>query len=132
MQILPLFAVMQDPEPLIWFVFSTIAFLLLAGGVLRFSRTAASRLIAVGILLAITSVGYGGFASRDMAPGNVPVASAGYGGFVTQPAAILLSTGLMKIALILVLSGVACVVISSFGGSPAADAAKSKEPPNER
>jgi hypothetical protein len=97
---------MHDQESLIWFVFSTIAFLLLCGGVFRWSRTAASKLIALGILVAVVSVGYG----------------------VMPPTVIPLSAGLMKIAIILVLGGVACSVLSSL---PATDTTKAKEPVNE-
>jgi hypothetical protein len=115
MQILPFLAQMNEFRPsqgtYVWFVFSTIAFLLLGGGILGWGRTAASKLIALGVLVAVASVGYGGF--------------------VVPPAVIPLSIGLMKIAVILVLGGVACIVLSFLGCSSAADTAKSKEPLNE-
>ena len=96
----------HDPMPYVWFVFMTVAFLVLCGGVLRWSRTAASKLIALGILVAVVSVGYG---------------------FAVQPTVIPLSTGLMKIAVILVLGGVACSVLSSL---PSTDITKPKETVN--
>jgi hypothetical protein len=100
-----------DPETIILFVFATVAFLVLCGGVLRWSRTAATKLISLGILLAVLSVVYGA---------------------LIPPTAILLPGGLMKIALILVLGGVAGNVCSCVCSAPATDTAKPKEPADAR
>ncbi len=97
-------------QALAWFVFSTAAFLLLCGGILRWGRGIGFKLTALGILVAVLSVGYGGF---------------------ILPAAIVVgSGGLMKIAVILVLGGVACSVVPALTGSPCTDTAKPKEPVN--
>ena len=56
------------------------------------------------------------------------VVSVGYGGLIMPPTLIPLTAGLMKIAVLLVLGGVACTVLSALGGLPATDAAKPKEP----
>jgi hypothetical protein len=113
-QLPPLFAQMvafqSVADALVWFAVSTVVFLLLCGGVLRWSRTVASKLISLGILAAILSVAHGGF---------------------SPPAALPLSTGLMKIAVILVLGGVACSMFSFLGVVPAADAARPKETVHE-
>lgn len=97
-------------DALVWFAISTVVFLLLCGGVLRWSRTVASKLISLGILAAILSVAYGGF---------------------SPPTVLPLSTGLMKIAVILVLGGVACSAFSFLGVVPAADTAQPKETVHE-
>jgi hypothetical protein len=115
MPIHPLFAQMPgqltQPETLVWFIFSTIAFLAICGGILRWNANIASKMIAVGILVAVLSVGYGGF----LFPATI----------------IVVSSGLMKIAVILVLGGVACSVLPALTGSPSTDTTKPKEPVNE-
>ncbi len=113
MQILPLFAQMHATEPMVicLFLFATIAFLVLCGGVFRRSRTASSQLIALGILVAVVSVVYGELA--------------------TSPTTLPLTTTLMKIGVILILAGVAYGVPSTLGGSPATDTTKAKEPVHE-
>ena len=111
MQIPPLFVEMNliepRPEIIALFLCSTIAFFALCGGVFRWSRTDASKMIALGILVAVVSVVYGAL--------------------VISPTIVALSTGLMKIAFVLVLGGVACSVLSTLGGSPATDTTKPKE-----
>ncbi len=99
------------PENVVGFAFSTIVFLALCGGVLHWGRTSASKLVLLGILVAVVSIAYGLF--------------------VNSPTAIPLTTGLMKIAVILVLGGVACYVLSCLGGPPVTDTPTPKEPIHE-
>jgi hypothetical protein len=112
----PLFAEIPPfdlrPESIVVFFFSTTVFLVLCGGVVRWSRSPASKLIGLGILVAVVSVAYGGL--------------------VVSPTVMTLSSGLMKIAIILVLGGVACSVLAALAGLPAPEMAKSKEPGNDR
>jgi len=114
MPVFPLFAEMNPfelrAETVVLFFFTTTIFLALCGGVLRWSRTVATKLIALGLLAAVVSVAYN---------------------FVTPPTTIPLTNGLMKIAVILVLGGVACSVVSPFCCQPPTDATRPKEPIHE-
>ena len=101
-------AEMIGPELFLWFCFLTVAFLVLCGIVLRASRTVGSRLIALGILAAVASIGYGGF--------------------ITSPTIIPLASGMMKIAVMLVLAGVACSVLPALSST---DTTKPQEPVHE-
>lgn len=94
-----------------WFGFSTVVFLLLCGAVFRRSRTVPGKLIALGILTAVVSVNYGAFCPPTVMP---------------------MSAGLLKIALILVLGGVACSVITTLGITPGTESVQPKEAANER
>lgn len=110
MQLLPLIAEVgpfrSTEDAITWFAIATVVFLLLCGGVLRWGGTAATKLIALGILAAVLSVAYGGFSPPTLLP---------------------VSAALAKIAVILVLGGVACSVIAFLGGVGAAETAKPKE-----
>jgi hypothetical protein len=111
----PILAQMYGPEPhvesVLGFVLLTIAFLLLCGGVLRWGRTQASRLLLLGLLVAVVSVGYGAM--------------------IAMPTVAVLAPGLMKIAIILILGGVACSVLPILRGASATEPSNSEQPHHE-
>jgi hypothetical protein len=98
-------------ESVFGFVVPTIAFLLLCGAVLRWGRTQASRLLLLGLLVAVLSVGYGAL--------------------IAMPTVAILAPGLMKIAIILILGGVACSVLPILRGSSTIETAASEQPHHE-
>lgn len=98
-------------ESVFGFVVSTIVFLLLCWAVLRWGRTQASKLLVLGILFAVVSVGYGAL--------------------IAMPTVAILAPGLMKIAIILILGGVACSVLPILRGSTAAEPPNSEQPHHE-
>jgi heme A synthase len=98
-------------ESVFGFVVSTIVFLLLCWAVLRWGRTQASKLLVLGILFAVVSVGYGAL--------------------IAMPTVAILAPGLMKIAIILILGGVACSVLPILRGSSAAETPNSEQAHHE-
>jgi cytochrome c biogenesis factor len=116
MSLFPLLAqfdvVKPDASDVIAFVLLTLAFLGLCGGVLRWERSQPSKLMLLGILVAVVSVGYGTM--------------------VAVPSSAVLTSGLMKIAVILVLGAVACIVVSFLREFSRTAPSDSKEPINER
>ena len=108
-------AQIHRPEPsvetVVGFVLLTILFLLLCGVVLLWGRTLASRLLVLGLLVAVVSVGYGTM--------------------IILPTMTVLASGLMKIAIILVLAGVACSVLPLFRGESPLETTASEKPHHE-
>jgi hypothetical protein len=98
-------------ESVFGFMLPTIAFLLLCGAVLRWGRRQASKLLALGILVAVLSVGYGAM--------------------IATPMVAILAPGLMKIAIILILGGVACSVLPILRGSSTTETPNSEQPHHE-
>ena len=98
-------------DTIVGFVVLTIAFLLLCGGVFRWGRTLAFRLLALGLLVAVISVGYGTV--------------------ISMPTVTVLAPGLMKIAVILVLGGVACSVLPMLRGESTIETTASEKPHHE-
>jgi hypothetical protein len=88
-----------ESETVVGFVFITLAFLFLSAAVIWMHRTQEARLMLLGILVA--------------------VAATGYGTMVAVPTVSLVTPALMKIAVILVLGGVACSVLSYLSKRPA-------------
>ena len=91
----PIEFVKPSAESIACFVFLSLAFLVLCLIVLRWTQSAASKLVALGILVGVLSVGFGAL--------------------LGTPAVVSLTAGLMKIAVILTLGGVAYSIASLAG-----------------
>lgn len=101
---------MRDTAPVIFTMMIISLFLIFAIVlVLSRTRTLELRLILIGVFTAVAAAVQGNIAAVDINPGNVAVSLGGSSG------------SLMKVAMILVLSGVTLVVLDRTGLTAASE-----------